>query len=100
MHSSTRQKTIQCIELAVRYPVSFVLANWYPGVIPRDLPVIPPLQLKIKNKFVPKHNKKLNYVENFTLKTLAGVGGSQIPQNILDIMVPIYSALPQKILVC
>jgi len=27
---------------------------------------------------------------------LAGVGGSQIPQNILDIMVPIYSALPQK----
>ena len=57
---------------------------------------IPPLKLMTKNKSVPKYNKKLSYGENLTLKMLAGVGGSQIPQNILDIMVPIYSALPQK----
>ena len=36
--------------------------NWYPGVIPRDLLVIPPVQLKTKYKFIPKH-------KNTTIKT-------------------------------
>ena len=30
-------------------------------------------------------------------RILAGMGGLQLPQNILDIMVPIHSALPRNI---